>query len=149
MVDILNRYGSQSDRQASNEIKSVDVNFRKGAFALGPVMPSNVKFNTCIDGGIPHPMDNDRRNDRFSVYATVVHEAGHALGLSSINYPIFGNVPDEASHPTIPDAVMNYDSSAESIFPGWGALNASHVEPDCSPHPFDVMAIFALYGRVP
>ena len=26
---------------------------------------------------------------------------------------------------------------------------ASHDEPDCSPHPFDVMAIFALYGPVP
>ena len=26
---------------------------------------------------------------------------------------------------------------------------ASHDEPDRSPHPFDVMAIYALYERVP
>ncbi len=44
---------------------------------------------------------------------------------------------------------MNYDSSAKAGFPGWGILNPGHEEPDCSPHPFDVMAIFALYGHVP
>ncbi len=44
---------------------------------------------------------------------------------------------------------MNYDSRAKSAFPGWETLNPGHEEPDCSPHPFDVMAIYALYGRVP
>ena len=50
---------------------------------------------------------------------------------------------------TAQETVMNYDSSAESVFPGWGVLNPGHEEPDCSPHPFDVMAIYALYGHVP
>ncbi len=44
---------------------------------------------------------------------------------------------------------MNYDSSAKSAFPGWGVLDAGHEEPDCSPHPFDVMAIYALYQSRP
>ena len=34
---------------------------------------------------------------------------------------------------------LNYDSR----------LNPSREEPDCAPHPFDVMAIHALYQHVP
>ena len=71
------------------------------------------------------------------------------MDLSNINYPVLLTQPDDAAHPTIPDAAMNYDSRAKSAFPGWGILNPGHEEPDCSPHPFDVMAIFTLYGRVP
>ena len=52
---------------------------------------------------------------KYSAYPSFLHEAGHALGISG--------------HPEIADAVMNY------VFD----------EPDCSPHPFDVMAIYALY----
>lgn len=44
---------------------------------------------------------------------------------------------------------MNYDGRAKSAFPGWGVLNPGHEEPDCSPHPFDVMAIYALYQSLP
>ena len=36
-------------------------------------------------------------------------------------------------HPTIPDAVMNYDRETKAN------------EPDCSPHPFDIMALYGLY----
>ena len=36
------------------------------------------------------------------------------------------------SHPTILDSVMNYE-----------------VEPDCSPYPFDIVAIYALYQNLP
>ena len=39
----------------------------------------------------------------------------------------------KASHPSTPDSVMNYD---------W---RAGVNEPDCSPYPLDVMAIYALY----
>ena len=39
------------------------------------------------------------------------------------------------AHPTIPDSVMNY-------------VNFTRTEPDCSPHPFDIMIIYALYQTV-
>ncbi len=42
------------------------------------------------------------------------------------------------AHPTIPDAVVNYNSEVSQVT----------TEPDCSPHPFDVMAIHALYQTV-
>ena len=38
------------------------------------------------------------------------------------------------SHPTISDSVMKYDDQART-----------ETEPDCSPHPFDIMAMNALY----
>lgn len=38
-----------------------------------------------------------------------------------------------ASHPVTVDSVMSYDSRA--------GVN----EPDCAPHPLDIMAIFSLY----
>ena len=154
VADILNTHGSQATRQASNTIQSVDINFNRRdpdkpkQPDFTPRMPDKVQFNTCFSGGIAD--FGDATTERhFFPYATAVHEAGHALGLSNVNYPIFGDVPDDASHPTIPDAAMNYDNRAKSAFPGWGILNPGHEEPDCSPHPFDVMAIFALYGRVP
>ena len=157
--DILNRYGSHTRRQASNTIKSVDVNFRmhdpespdperpEPQFKLN--MPYKVQFNTCFRSP-SDPNSGDATTEKYYYpYATAVHEAGHALGLSNINYPVLLTQPDDAAHPTIPDAAMNYDSRAKSAFPGWRILNPGHEEPDCSPHPFDVMAIFALYGRVP
>ena len=64
-------------------------------------------------------------------------------GLSDVVYPITGKQPDTASHPTIPTSVMNYDEDASDRFPGWP--NAGYEEPDCYPHPFDLMAIRALY----
>ena len=43
----------------------------------------------------------------------------------------------EASHSTVADSVMNYDGRVGTY------------EPDCSPHPLDIMAIYALYQTVP
>ena len=70
-------------------------------------------------------------------------EIGHALGLSNAGEAskyISEYSDDEIyviSHPTIPDSVMSY----------YGRTGIS--EPDCSPHPFDIMAIYALYQNIP
>ncbi len=72
------------------------------------------------------------------VYETMVHEAGHTLGPSvfTLVYQVIPQGRCVASHPTIGDSVMNY----------W---NYTAIEPDCSPHPFDIMALHALYRAVP
>ena len=85
---------------------------------------NDVRSNVCPGGGV-----ND---NGFTNYALMVHEAGHALGLSDyIEREFWSN---EVAHPSVPDAVMNYDEIGD--------------EPDCSPHPFDIMAIEALYQSV-
>ena len=93
-----------------------------------PQMPSSIQFNTCA---------GEPRDD----YELVLHEVGHALGISG--YMTISLLSEDGryvmAHPTITDSLMNYDDKA--FMP--------HVdEPDCSPHPFDIMAIYALYQGV-
>ena len=94
---------------------------------LSPPNPDDTRFNQC------------RRvnpDDSFENYETMVHESGHALGLSGFEYKKFAS--EEPAHSYIPDSVMNYNHNIDQITD----------EPDCSPHPFDVMALEALYQTV-
>ena len=75
-----------------------------------------IPFNTCLTTA--------------GQYVALVHEAGHALGISYGPDIVYPNEQDRF-HPKIRDALMSY-----------------HPTPDCSPHPFDIMAIYALYQTV-
>ncbi len=76
-----------------------------------------IAFNTCPDTMVDHNYP----------YSSLVHEAGHALRI--------GNGKDgmgqENHHPNeqIKSAIMSYGDGL----------------PKCSPHPLDIMAIYALY----
>ena len=84
-------------------------------------IPTAVKFNKCfMNAGV---LDDD---DSTYAYRTALHEGGHALGTSGFD-PLRGWLYISA-HPNISDSVMNYET-----------------EPDCSPQPFDMLAIYALY----
>ena len=96
------------------------------------VEPQDTAFNKCSVGTGDGVGVSDRL--RFANYRLMVHEAGHALGLSNFDVSEPLNEYDIA-HPLIPDTVMNYDDRVSLIVD----------EPDCSPHPFDVMAVEALY----
>ena len=167
-------------RQAENTLQGVDVTFNESAFPAGSTMtPTDVKFNTCVSSSGPDTDDNDNTRP-FYAYATAVHEAGHALGLSNFSYydllsegawsflrsllsdwlswilPDVGESQEyETAHPTIPDSVMNYDDHWDKVDMRWIShirhpeSGAGFSESDCSPHPFDVMAIYALYQTVP
>ena len=125
--------------------KTSDVFIRRGAFEPGGVIPI---IPTPTPGGSPTPTPTPVPTDPLEipgtltpvrlnacpathqssrVYYVLVHEAGHALGL--------GVVPGHISNPTVndfhsnlPDSVM-YKTGLE-----W-----------CSPHPIDVMTIYAIY----
>ena len=132
--------------QASNVLPGVDVTFKYGPFkdSLERDIPGNnptvdatdIQFNACL----PPPTMTANPDDMYKAYRTAVHEAGHALGISapSLIY--------SSAHPTIPDSVLNYDWNGE-VLQGTGKANL--YEPDCSPHPFDVLAIYALYQNKP
>ncbi len=79
-------------------------------------------FNPC-------PNTNDDYNYPKS---SLVHEAGHAIGLRAASKKAAD--PEFQGHPSIADSVMNYNRKLMLV-----------NEKDCSPHPLDIMAIFAIY----
>ena len=146
---------SSTNRSASNELDGVDVTFKQTKFTSDSsdllIPGNNALFNQCALGD----EEANDKDDQYLAYRTALHEAGHALGLSNwdLGVTLTGivahftsiNANSEAtyqmSHPTVPDAVMNYDHMITEV-PNEAA------EPDCSPHPLDIMAVYALYQSV-
>ena len=83
----------------------------------------------------------------FRAYEAMVHEAGHAFGLSDFDELRPRRVLNNAvAHPDITDSVMSYDHVARELYPeGSPEWNRADSEPDCAPYPLDIMAIRALY----
>ena len=75
--------------------------------------------------------DNNERNFQIR-YGTLVHEVGHALGVRSADDVDDPN--DQARHH--PNSTGSEDSAL--------GLGGSY----CSPTPFDVLAMYALYQHV-
>ncbi len=125
--------------EASTEFQSADITFNFDEVEekkLSPAVPSDVVFNSCVINANPQP--NDIRqlpnktwtSDQYAAYAVTVHEGGHALGIGGIEIDLATfTVLARGAHPSTGDAVLNYTWS----------------EPDCAPHPLDIMAIHALY----
>ena len=92
-------------------------------------------FNTCL-----------RRRIGHFVYSLMLHEAGHALGFSGYSLPDLPTGGYEMAHAIAADTVMNYDYEAPQNHDPMG--NRVRAEPDCAPHPLDLLAIHALYQTV-
>lgn len=84
---------------------------RISSLSLAGAVDGEILFNSCSEANLSE------------LYGVIVHEAGHALGISGIdNY-----------HTRIRDSVINYGEQT-------GDANYN-----CSPHPLDIMSIYALY----
>ena len=103
-----------------------DILLKHSKYRNDLLMITDVEFNKCT----PSQMTD--------LYVDLIHEAGHAFGIrAGTDYdPYDRNYTTH--HPTLAGSVMNYNWK-----PG------VPDEPDCSPHPLDILAIYALYQTVP
>ena len=102
----------------SADVDTIDILLYGGSFRFdfGWDIPTKFGFSQCSGTDNPSPV----------LYATVVHEGGHALGISGTKRS--GGTRNQYHHSQVEDFVMKT-----------GRLDA------CTPTPFDVMAIYALY----
>ena len=133
--------------------KEMVITTNDGKNRMYPRIPSEIGFNTCLVDQYSHDPQPDLG---YLAYSTAVHEAGHALGLSNVadtwryavNLLPFDPQTREvytASHSSTPDSVMNYDDNIFENYDHTLSVPRKRHEPDCSPHPFDVLAIYSLY----
>ena len=107
---------------------STDIVLRRTRVDHDPLeIPSNVAFNKCPSMGrytewLPY---DDQKNRDNSIYGTLVHEAGHALG---IDHPL--GIDDRTLGVTV--------SANHTVMTPGKAYN-------CFPHPLDVMVVYALH----
>ena len=80
-----------------------------------------VLFNTC-------PSSN------HDTYETLVHEAGHALGIRSV---AFENGGGSEPHPYPRESELDPVADYTAMTPGHNIR--------CAPHPLDILAVYALY----
>ena len=113
-----------------DQIISHDIKVRSSYFEGSPLMfpgidkvasKDDIRFNAC-------PWSSPSID--WKRYKGLVHEAGHALGIGDGT----DGMDQDRHHPQIEDALMSYTTPDDY---------------DCSPHPFDIMAIFALYQTIP
>ena len=71
-------------------------------------------------------------------YETIVHEAGHAVGIGGGR----GTGQGRSNHPTVFFSIMNYQNEPFVVSNG---TILRPIETDCAPYPFDIMAIYSLY----
>ena len=140
---------------------STDILFNEGMVSsalttLSPTIPGgdanydagDIRFNTCLPKRVNHRSTAGIETDLpdYSNYSLTLHEAGHAMGLSGYSFANLLTGGYEMAHAIAADTVMNYDHEAPQNHNPMG--NRVRAEPDCAPHPLDLLAIHALYQTV-
>ncbi len=120
-----------------------DIIVRRGAYDAGPGSDHGVSVDDKLELPAANAQFNACRNssdDGLSAFQAMVHEVGHVIGIAGGS----NGTHYSKQHPTIADSAVNYDNM---VIPdnSKSGFKSDFTEPDCSPHPFDVMAVFALY----
>ncbi len=104
-------------------LNTVDIRFLGSKFQI-----SNLNVPGPDDTASPGEVPFNSCGSTDTSYGRVMHEAGHALGIAGV----MTQTNDQGQyHPHIEDSVMSYGLRDQTV--------------SCSPHPFDVMALYALY----
>ncbi len=153
----LGTYGhecaSPSGKHESRGLRT-DILIPGNVAVLPPDISAGVSFNTCLDDAMdPDPVGAVVRPVYSRIYSTLVHEAGHVIGIaggtSHDNWARLGpNGHDSGktvidNHPIVRESVMSY-KGINLRAAGRGILELEQI-PSCSPHPLDIMVIYALY----
>ena len=110
------------------------------------LLPSDYRNDSLV---VPPVTFNTCSGTYSDAYEKLVHEGGHALGIGSGDWFQKDLDPNTVEayledHPPLVDSVMNYDQDSKALLVVYETIEKFR-EPDCSPHPMDIMAIFALY----
>lgn len=134
--------GQSASTRLSDPGNGVDILLNKTTMLEGNLETHLQTYQGQVFG---HCRIRAGNNDADFQYRTILHEIGHALGssgsllLEQLLAVIHERPAYERGHPTLPDAVMNYDYMVSDVIGD---------EPDCWPHPLDVLAIMALYQTI-
>ena len=118
--------GTTEDLESLREVIAYSLGTSRAVTMLAPQIPTTTARQTALShlSELVHWFNTCNTPH----YSALVHEFGHALGIGGGRD---GQNADETGHPQIEDAAMSY-----------------YPAPCCSPHPFDIMAIYALYQTV-
>ena len=117
--------------------------------------------NAAIDENLQSEFNNFVESvfDALYVYSTanllllltdLVLGTNLSIDGSAVDIPDVSEVVYETSHPAIADSVMNYDWKVDDLYGGRRVPTLGdrvYDEPNCWPHPLDIMAIHALYQQ--
>lgn len=78
------------------------------------------------------------------LYENLVHESGHILGFQAGRAVQGWEDSFVVHHPSIAESVMSYEGRELKKGESKSALPD---DPDCSPHPLDVLVVYALYQQ--
>ena len=157
-INECSMYGACATRERHHEsgLRTVDITINKGVYDRDPLLvdidleaplsvieniyddirSTEIVFNTC-----PQTVFDPRS------YAVIVHEAGHVFGLngftlSESDRDVWHDLLK--GHPAIRGSVLTYKNRNLRLDDA-PEYNFSSEEGACAPHPFDVMALYALY----
>ena len=128
--------GGCAHRSDNNGGSTTDIFLKRKTHDQKPDGTRRILINlTGVDKVVFNTCPNTTNNYNYP-YSSLVHEAGHALGIRAA-FEMAAD-PDFQGHPSIADSIMNYNQKLMLV-----------NEKDCSPHPLDIMAIYAIYQTGP
>ena len=134
-----------TDHHVSGAVfRSADIFLNQRHLDIGDIAPSLPGENLPGEDDVADRSDvllNKCQISNHLAYESLVHEAGHALGIGCV---VVGKRTDfNIHHPAFSNALYNKSGSDFSRITAMSWNFDAGLR--CTPHPFDIMAIYAMY----